>query len=206
MSRTKLNTHQRTLLAIFCVATASLHVTADEQDFVFPKTGVIRTTDNVTPGYVLLSPISTEKVFLLNNQGQIVHQWKTDRQPGQSAYLLEDGSLLRAGKVKDTFQFPATAGSGGRIQKYDWDGKLVWDFVSSNLYRMSHHDIEPLPNGNVLCIVWESYLNHVAFEQGRDPEKLVDDVLWYEAIFELKPKGLREAEIVWKWSLRDHIV
>ena len=206
MSRTESDMCRQTVLAVLLIAVTFLPTNADEKDFVFPKTGVILTTDEVSPGYILLSPISTKKVFLINNKGQIVHQWKTDRQPGQSAYLLEDGSLLRAGKVEDTFQFPATAGSGGRIQKYDWDGNLVWDFVSSNLYRMSHHDIEPLPNGNVLCIVWESFLSHVAFEQGRDPETLVDEVLWYEAIFELKPKGPREAEIVWKWSLRDHIV
>ncbi len=114
--------------------------------------------------------------------------------------------MLRAGKVDNFGQFPATTGSGGRIQKYDWDGNLTWDYVTSSVYRMSHHDIEPMPNGNVLCIVWESYLREVAEQAGRDPQRLFGDVLWFEAIFELKPKGLHEAEIVWKWSLLDHVV
>jgi hypothetical protein len=66
--------------------------------------------------------------------------------------------------------------------------------------------VEPLPNGNVLCIVWESYLREVAVENGRNPDSLIGDVLWLEAIFELKPTGLTTAEIVWKWSLLDHLV
>ncbi|APZ95052.1 aryl-sulfate sulfotransferase [Fuerstiella marisgermanici] len=172
----------------------------------FPPFGVFHTSDEVSPGHVLIAPLSSGFTYLLDNDGKIVHQWEANCRPGQSAYLLEDGSLLRAGKVDNFGQFPATTGSGGRIQKYDWDGHLTWDFVSSSAYRMSHHDIEPMPNGNVLCIVWESYLREVAEQAGRNPDRLVGDVLWFEAIFELKPKGLDEAEIVWKWSLRDHVV
>lgn len=171
-----------------------------------PKLGVVINTDKVSSGYLLVSPLSSHKVFLLNNDGKVVHDWQTDRKPGQACYLLEDGSLLRAGKVDNFFQFPSTTGSGGRIQKYDWDGNLIWDFVSSSPYRMSHHDIEPLPNGNVLCIVWESYLREIAEKAGRNPNRLTGDVLWFEAVFELKPKGLNEAEIVWKWSMLDHVV
>ncbi|MEQ9411466.1 MAG: aryl-sulfate sulfotransferase [Fuerstiella sp.] len=172
----------------------------------FAQPGVVKTSDEVSPGYILISPLSSTRSFLLNNQGQVVHYWQADRKPGQASYLLEDGSLLRAGKVDNFFQFPSTTGSGGRIQKYDWDGNLIWDFVSSSPYRMNHHDLEPLPNGNVLCVVWESYQREVAIDAGRNPDRLIGDVLWFEAIFELKPKGLHEAEIVWKWSLRDHLV
>ncbi|MCA9085886.1 MAG: aryl-sulfate sulfotransferase [Planctomycetaceae bacterium] len=171
-----------------------------------PRLGVLRTSDVVCDGYTLISPLSSHSTFLINNEGQVVHEWKCDRKPGQATYLLEDGSLLRAGKADEFFQFPVTTGSGGRIQKYDWDGNLVWDFVSCSPYRMSHHDIEPLPNGNVLCIVWESYLRDVAIEAGRNPELLMGDVLWLEAIFELKPTGPSGAEIVWRWSLLDHLV
>lgn len=178
----------------------------DESDAASAKYGIIIASDEVSSGYVLISPLSTTKTFLLDNEGKVVHEWQTDRKPGQAAYLLPDGSLLRAGKVDNFFQFPATTGSGGRIQKYDWDGKLIWDFTSSSQFRMTHHDIEPLPNGNVLCIVWESYLRSVAVENGRNPDRLSGDVLWLEAIFELKPTGLNEAEIVWRWSLLDHLV
>ncbi|MCR9197006.1 MAG: aryl-sulfate sulfotransferase [Planctomycetaceae bacterium] len=192
------------LLWLLCAAACA----QDKQEPLppLPTVGVTLKAAEATPGYTLISPLSTNRVFLLNNDGLVVHYWDTDRKPGQSAYLLEDGTLVRGGKVQNFFQFPSTTGSGGSIQKYDWDSNLLWSFVSSSQFRMSHHDIEPLPNGNILCIVWESYLKEVAVKAGRDPERLQGEVLWFEAIFELKPKGDSEADIVWKWSLLDHVV
>lgn len=192
--------------AFTAIAVLLAAVVALGQEAKPPELGVIRTTDRVCPGYILISPLSTEKSFLLDTSGKVVHSWLTDRKPGQASYLLEDGSLLRAGKVDNFFQFPSTTGSGGQIQKYDWDGNLAWDFTASSAYRMSHHDIEPLPNGNVLCIVWESYRRDVAITAGRNPDRLTGDVLWLEAIFELKPKGVNGADVVWKWSLLDHVI
>jgi len=192
------------LLIVICLANSP--VTSAQVPQVQAKFGVTEKADGIAPGYTLLSPLSAHRTFLINNDGKVVHYWQADRKPGQASYLLNDGCLLRAGKVDNFFQFPETAGSGGRIQKYDWDGELIWDYTSSSQYRMSHHDIEPMPNGNVLCIVWESYVRTVAEQAGRNPALLVGDVLWFEAIFELKPTGLNSAEIVWKWSLRDHLI
>lgn len=170
------------------------------------KFGVVRKEEGAFPGYTLISPLSSLRTFLVDLNGHVVHWWDADCKVGQTAYLMEDGTLWRAGKAADSGQFPDRAGSGGRIQKYDWDGKLLWDYNTSSKYRMSHHDIEPLPNGNVLCIVWESYDRTVAEAAGRDPNRLQGNVLWFEAIFELKPVGLSKAEVVWKWSLLDHLV
>lgn len=175
-------------------------------DGVSTKFGVLKRSQKAFPGYTLLSPLSSLRTFLVDLDGHVVHWWNTDRKVGQTAYLMEDGTLWRAGKSDKSFQFPDRAGSGGRIQKYDWEGNLLWDYNASSEYRMSHHDIEPLPNGNVLCIVWEAYDRKVAEEAGRNPIRLQGNVLWVEAIFELKPVGETKAEVVWKWSLLDHLV
>ncbi|MEZ6129416.1 MAG: aryl-sulfate sulfotransferase [Planctomycetaceae bacterium] len=194
-------------ILLVLIVLSGLNVRVIGQDIATEtKFGVLKTTPQVSPGYVLVSPLSARRSFLLDNDGRVVHVWKADRKPGQASYLLEDGSLLRAGKVDEFFQFPSTTGSGGRIQKFNWDGDLIWDFVSSSPYRMSHHDLEPMPNGNVLCIVWESYTREVAEQAGRAPDRLVGDVLWFDAVFELKPTGLNTADVVWKWSVRDHVV
>ena len=50
-------------------------------------------------GYTLLSPSNSKAAYLLDMQGRVVHKWETDCKPGHSAYLLEDGHLLRAGEV-----------------------------------------------------------------------------------------------------------
>ena len=60
----------------------------------------------------------------------MVNTWKSDCQPGLSAYLLENGHLLRTGQVENRPFFGG--GSGGRIQEFTWDGKLVWDFTYVN--------------------------------------------------------------------------
>ena len=46
-------------------------------------------------------------------------------------------------------------GEGGRIQEFAWDGEVLWDFLWSDEDHLQHHDIEPLPGGNVLLISWE---------------------------------------------------
>ena len=38
-----------------------------------------------------------------------------------------------------------------------------------------------------------------------DPE-FVEETLWSEVILELKPVGLHDAEVVWRWDLFDHLV
>ena len=45
-----------------------------------------------------------------------------------------------------------SGGVGGAVQCLTWDGELVWEYVLSNSDYQHHHDVEPLPNGNVLMI------------------------------------------------------
>ena len=48
-----------------------------------------------------------------------------------------------------------SGGVGGGVSQYSWDGELIWDYQLSNQTYQHHHDVEPLPNGNILVIVWE---------------------------------------------------
>ena len=36
------------------------------------------------------------------------------------------------------------------LVQVDWDGNIVWEFEYSTDQHLSHHDIKPLPNGNIL--------------------------------------------------------
>ena len=77
-------------LVLLALATILFFPTAHAQkaEPKLPKVGVSTKTEKIAPGYTLISPLSSNRVFLLNNDGMIVHYWETGHKPGQSAYLL----------------------------------------------------------------------------------------------------------------------
>ena len=156
-------------------------------------------------GVILIAPMGERYVDLINAEKQSVHRWQCETSPGNATYLLEDGSLLRMGRV-ETNVFKARGGAGGRLQKISWDSEVLWDYYVASDKIMAHHDICPMPNGNVLVIAWEHHSRDEAIENGRDPRTLNDDSLWPETILELKPIGKNDAEVVWQWRLWDHLI
>ena len=102
-------------------------------------------------GYTLFSP--SEETFLIDNCGRIVNSWSSNYTPGNSVYLLEDGSILRTCRMQSTVF--SGGGIGGRVEKTDWDNNLIWSYDFSNSSYHQHHDIEPMPNGNILVLCWE---------------------------------------------------
>lgn len=156
-------------------------------------------------GYVLIAPIGDSGAHLVNAKREIVHTWDCKGGAGNATYLLPDGSLLRTGKAQSNV-FNARGGSGGVIKKISWDGEITWEYKVSDDQYHSHHDVEPLPNGNILVIAWEYHSKEDSINAGRDPKTISGDSIWPETILEIKPKGKSAAEIVWKWRLWDHLV
>ena len=154
-------------------------------------------------GYTLFAPNLAKITYLIDNDGNLVHQWESNFIPGMSAYLLEDGHLLRAAaKVDPTGNSTRTGG----FQKFDWDGTLVWDYYIGT----QHHDIEPMPNGNVLMVVNDRKNQNVAVQAGRDPS-LIDYTVASPnirslSIIEVSQTGLDTADIVWQWNAWDHLI
>jgi Arylsulfotransferase (ASST) len=158
---------------------------------------------NNQDGYVLFAPIPSTTTYLIDKCGRAVHTWPSAYKPGQAVYLLDDGALLRSGAVMNaTFN---AGGRGGKIERIAWDGTVEWSYTISDATQCSHHDIHPMPNGNVLVIVWETHTTAEAIAKGRDPA-LLGNSLWCERIVELQPTGLNGANIVWEWRLWDHLV
>ncbi|MCR9202188.1 MAG: aryl-sulfate sulfotransferase [Planctomycetaceae bacterium] len=167
--------------------------------------GLASADEGIGGGHVLIAPMGDPMAYLIDADGQVVHQWDCQEGPANATYLLEDGSLLRTAKAQSRV-FNARGGAGGRVKKISWDGELLWDYTLSNNEIHHHHDVEPMPNGNVLAIVWERHTFAEAVAAGRDPNTMSADALWTETILELKPKGRNDAEVVWKWRLWDHLV
>jgi hypothetical protein len=156
-------------------------------------------------GYTLLAPANSTTTYLLDMEGRVVKTWQSDCKPGHSAYLLENGHLLRAGALVNP-PFHTFGGAGGRIQEFSWDGALLWDFTLADDSRLGHHDICPLPNGNVLLLVWEQKTREEAVAAGRRPETVNRAGLVADGVVEIKPTGKTTGEVVWEWHAWDHLV
>lgn len=170
-----------------------------------PGTGLILNSEGAMPGYTLFAPLDSTTTYLIDTKGEVVHTWESRFVPGQSVYLLPDGSLLRCAREPNYHQFSG-GGIGGRVERLAPDGKLLWEYICADERRCLHHDIEPLPNGNILMIAWEKKTRDEALAAGRDPRLQEGDELWPDCILEVRPQGDSGGQIVWEWHVWDHLV
>jgi hypothetical protein len=150
--------------------------------------------------------MTSTDTHLIDMEGRVVRTWRSDWQPALSAYLLESGNLLRSGAVPPGEQPFGGPGAGGRIQEFSWDGQLVWDFRLVLERQLPHHDIAPLPNGNVLVVAWDKKEADEVISAGRRRPWLGDRHLLSDCILEIKPTGKTTGEIVWQWHVWDHLI
>jgi hypothetical protein len=159
---------------------------------------------DAAPGYVLYSPFKSGTTYLIDRDANVVHTWESEYAPG-SLYLLDDGRLLRLGRDPEAEHFDA-GGAMGILQMFSWEGELLWEWKLSDSLRILHHDVEPLPNGNVLAIGWELKTVDDARAVGRRAEWIPEDGLWPELLMEIEPVLPDDARIIWEWYLWDHLI
>jgi hypothetical protein len=167
--------------------------------------GLILNSDAAFAGYTLFAPLNSTTTYLIDMKCEITHSWPSQYEPGQAAYLLDYGSLLRCSREPGNRHFRG-GGIGGRVERIAPDGMVLWEFVYADEKHCLHHDIEPLPNGNVLMIAWEKKTRRDAIAAGRDPSQLRGKEVWPDCIIEVEPKGARGGRIVWEWHVWDHLV
>lgn len=166
--------------------------------------GVVVHEAGVAPGYVLYGPVASASTYLVDNRGRVVHEWKGSY-AGGGGYLLPDGHLLRGGRDPEALGF-RQGGVQGILQLVSWEGEVVWEWKLSEPTRILHHDIEPLPDGHLLALVWELTSKQESIALGRRPETAPESGLNFERVIEIAPRPPRGAEIVWEWRLTDHLV
>lgn len=170
----------------------------------FAKRGLTVKTEKSTPGYILFHPSLGTSTYLADHDGRIVHEWKGEYN-SMLSYLLDDGRIIRADR--DPY-FPTFAAGGqyGRLREYSWEGEMTWDFAYISEKLLIHHDIAIMPNGNILAIAWESKTKEECIAMGCDPDKLPEDGLWFDKVIEIEPVRPDGGNIVWEWSMWDHLV
>ena len=183
-------------------AAVALGPSRPDDEKVGPGFGLFREAPAAADGYTLIDPLNTPNVHLVGMDGEVVHTWANSRRPGNSVYLLRNGQLLRTAK-SDRHVFSDGRGRGGVVELIGWGGRVKWHYSYATAAHLQHHDVEPMPNGNVLLLAWESMTNEQAIAMGRDPELLTADALWSEEVVEVDP---HTSQIVWRWRVWDHLV
>ncbi len=159
-------------------------------------------------GYTLFSPLTEGQggggipfTRLIDNELNIINEWDQISSAASIPYLLPDSSIIIPCKIDNPFL--SGSAYGGRILKYSWDGDILWDFIFSDSLHMQHHDIEPMPNGNVLLISWEVKSPDEVLQAGREGQGIT---MWPDMIVEVEPDGLYGGNIVWEWHFWDHLI
>ena len=142
----------------------------------------------VNDGLVLISDFSTESVVLVDIENNIVNSWEVNDYNLLRSYLTPDSILVTISKLNN---LPV-------LQKYDWDGLLLWTFIFEEGECLIHHEQVILPNGNILAICKETI---IAEENIYFNEDLVID-----KIIEIEPLDNDQANIIWEWHFYDHLI
>ena len=157
--------------------------------------------DSEYEAYVLFAPLGGQAAYLVSRDGTVIHDWSLSGRPGNSVYLLEGGDLLATYTIRGKFN---AGGVGGGVELLTWDGEEVWSFELATDHAHLHHDVEMLPNGNVLMISWEAKTKQEALAAGLSANQLPDSgEVWSEMILEYDPDLDR---VVWEWHLWDHVL
>lgn len=151
--------------------------------------------------YTLYSVQNTSTAYLVDTTGVTYKTWTfaSTAKTGYSSYLMPGGTLWRT--VINTSNVLTGGGMTGRIQKVDYSGTILWDYSYSSSTYCMHHDICPMPNGNVLII---SYDVKTATDVANAGCTFSGSV-WSEKVMELQPVGSNAANVVWEWKFWDHI-
>ena len=142
--------------------------------------------------------------YLVNNDMDVIKEWTHPRGVASMPYLLPDSTLVYPYRVENPTM--GSGGVGGGISKYSWNGDLIWNYEISNNTYQHHHDVEPIPNGNILVIAWERKTADEAYDVGRQSIDNSLNEMWAEAILEVEPVGTDDANIVWEWHIWDHLI
>jgi len=184
-----------------CIALLIIAVTAKAQT---QTVGTFTNSDYALEGYALVFSFTSNGVYLLDNCGLKVHEWQTENTT-VTAYLSDNGDLIKTSPDPDNV-FGAN-GQHGIISRFGWDGEKQWEYKISTDSLILHHDIELLPNGNIMCMGWQRLSRQKTIALGRDTTLAAATAdVWDEVILELMPVGPSQASVVWKWTASDHLI
>ena len=196
--------HKHPIVLLFLIATFFLGCKNDddftnpidnEPDPVLTDNIEVYNGDLIDDSYTFAVENGGTASYLLDKTGTRIKEWTFDDNLGNDLELLTDGKLLGIFKSNNpAFSF---GGYGGIIKIINPDGSTDWEIEYANETYLAHHDVELLPNGNVLFIVWEKIDVAVAQANGI----ATTNPIYPELLLEINPTN---DEVVWQWRSFDH--
>ena len=166
---------------------------------VVPTVGLLLNEPEAFDGYTLLNKRGTRTIYLIDNQGRVVHRWELEVKT-LFAKLLENGNLLTLDR-----RHPDSA-PGPSVWEVDRNGDTLWECTQGIPHHDFHHDFLKMPNGNVLLLSRQRKTPEEAIAAGANPEFIGDKGLLAPHIVEARITGPASYEIVWEWSAWDHLI
>ena len=148
--------------------------------------------------------------YIINSDGDIIHQWDNsnitspETAPG---YLTPDGLFLRGIESPLAAGGDFSVGRWGTVQLVDYNGNVVWEYNScTDNIECFHHDIELLPNGNILATAFHRY-DETSAAQDFGWNVTGQGKLLIDVIYEIEPNlSNGTSQIVWEWKWIDHVI
>lgn len=149
-------------------------------------------------GMTLINTMNSNTARLINNSGQTIKSWSCNTGVAYVPYLMSDSTMWRPGTYSGATM--RGAAYGGNIQQYNWNGTVIRSFLWSNAYHQQHHDIHPMPNGNILIVSWDRKTQAQAQAMGRQS---ISGDIWPDEVIEYNPIT---NTVVWEWHFWDHLI
>ena len=187
---------------LFIITTSILSCKNDDdqtnEPIVLSQNVEVYDGDSIENGYVLAIENGGTSSYLLNKEGFRVYEWTFEDNLGNDVEILPNGNLVGIFKAENPEI--AFGGYGGIIKILNSDGTTNWELPYASTDMISHHDVEMLPNGNVLFIVWERIDSALAAQQGVNT---TTTDIFPEVLVEVNPST---NQVVWEWHSFDHII
>ena len=153
-------------------------------------------------GYVLFSPLANlNKTFIIDMDGEVVHEWTHDQAIGIYGSLTEDGNLFMGAKIKDdTWNafgiWPAF--KGGELREVTPSGEIIWRHTD----KWHHHDQRKMPHGGALYMSLEVVPEELARRvKGGHPAPDGTEQMYADVLVEVDKSG----NPIWQWRAIDHL-
>lgn len=163
--------------------------------------GTLLNTPDSYHGYTLISNFGGHDAYLINNCGEVVHEWNCEYKLATTCLVTPEGNLLRSSRLRDSVHIKESGGYR-YLDLYSWDGDLIWQGDFDNPTLVPHHDFKLMPNGNVLMTFWEVISLEESIAAGR-----VDSFATISTVIrEIEIKENNEYEVAWEWRMWDHVI